>query len=461
MSYTQEGRSADRQKDMFNRARVALERGSADYAIELLTACLELDPASTQCRKYLWAARIQSYRRKGDGALRRAMLGLRNAGRYALASYYLQSDKAAKAMQLADRILDQMPLDLKTVMLFVRSAEILEMREVALQALEIARDQAPTDVPLLKRLGQLYVACEKTAEARKLYDHLVTLVPKDPEVLKAVKDTMAMESMIKGGWVEASEKGGSFRDMIRDTQEAALLEKQAKAVKTVEDADALVHETLARIEAEPGNVNYRKALARLYLDKGHFDEALDTLRQAININPGDPELDQALTSATLRQFDARIAELTQDGNQAEADRVHAERDEYAFHDLEDRVRRYPNELRLRFEWGRALFQRERLDEAIQEFQRSQRSPRQRQQALYYMAMCFRRKKQFDLALDQLKLAASELEAMDDVKKNVLYELGEICETTGNREEAARYFKMIYQADIGFRDIRSKVEGSYL
>ena len=46
-------------KDLFNRGLQALERANYDYAIDMLSSCLELEPGVLQARKYLRVAEIQ------------------------------------------------------------------------------------------------------------------------------------------------------------------------------------------------------------------------------------------------------------------------------------------------------------------------------------------------------------------------------------------------------------------
>jgi tetratricopeptide (TPR) repeat protein len=110
--------------------------------------------------------------------------------------------------------------------------------------------------------------------------------------------------------------------------------------------------------------------------------------------------------------------------------------------------------------GVLLFNDGSINEAIQQFQTSQRSPKHRIASLYHLAVCFKKKKQYDLALRQLEVAETELPVMDDTRKMVLYELGAVCELLGNREKALQWFKQIYQADIGYRDVAGRVEHAY-
>jgi len=107
-----------------------------------------------------------------------------------------------------------------------------------------------------------------------------------------------------------------------------------------------------------------------------------------------------------------------------------------------------------------LFENDYVNEAIQQFQASQRSPKHRTMSLYYLAMCFKAKKQLDLAVEQLQKAGEELYTMDETKKDIIYQLGVISEEMGRRDKAAEYFKQIYAVDIKYRDVAAKVEQGY-
>ena len=50
--------------------------------------------------------------------------------------------------------------------------------------------------------------------------------------------------------------------------------------------------------------------------------------------------------------------------------------------------------------------------------------------------------------------------MDDVKKEIIYELGDCYEKMGKKEEAINEFKLIYAEDIGYRDVADKINAYY-
>ena len=165
-----------------------------------------------------------------------------------------------------------------------------------------------------------------------------------------------------------------------------------------DDADALIAEKLAQIEKEPSNMNFYRALARIYTQNKRFAEAISTLEKAIAINSSDPELDRMLSSTRTADYEYRIEQLKGAGKSEEADELEAEKNQFVFDDLAARVERYPNDLHLHFELGLQYFTYGYYDEAVQHFQLAQKSPKDRLEALYYLAMCFVHKGQTDMGV---------------------------------------------------------------
>ena len=447
-------------KDLFNKGFVALERNNLDYACDMFMAALAICPGLLRARKFLRAAEIRQFKAKKGGKLTHIMSSASGMPAYLKTMGLVKSGKAEKALEAAEGLLRADPLNLRFVLAFAQAAALDEFPEAAVQTLEIARDHYPDDTALLKSLAENYQATGDTKQAQQVYERLYELHPNDPALLKAMKDAMAMDSIQKDGWADNADSGGSFRNMVRDTKEAQLLEQAGKAVKTDKDADALIEDALAKIEAEPDNINYYRNLARLYSQKERVDEAVTTLEKAFELSSGDPEVDAALGRARTQKFDFKIKALSAAGDAEGAAAMEHEKAQFQFEDLQSRVERYPNDLSLRFDLGIMLFQNDYLNEAIQQFQLAQRAAQHRVRALYYLGMCFKSKGQYDMAVQQLEDASKDLTGMDDTKKDIVYELGLIAEAMENGDKAAGYFKEIYQADISYRDVAEKVENVY-
>jgi tetratricopeptide (TPR) repeat protein len=447
-------------RDMFNKGCMAFERGNYDYAIDLLLACVEAVPGFLQARKFLRAAEIKLFQEKKGGALSRMTGGLSSMPAYFAAVATLKAGKAQNALLQAEKLLRNDPLNLKYILLFADAAMAAGLPEAAVQTLEVARETYPDDAAIIENLGHLYTQLDQPKLARETFERLCELRPHDPAAIKALKDATARESMARDGWAKVAASGGSYREILKDTEETQLLEQKAKAVLTEKDVDALINEALGRLQADPDNIGHYRELGRLYSQKKDFDAAVNILTKAVEKNPGDPEIDAALANAKIAGMTAKAEALRAQGKTQEAEAIELERDQFRFDNLNERVRRYPQDLKLRYEFGVMLFENDYINEAIQQLQLAQKGLQQRISALYYLGLCFKAKQQYDLAMEQLKKALAEVGTIDERRKDILYELGQICEITGKQEEAVSYYKQIYQADISYKDVAQKVENAY-
>ena len=242
-------------------------------------------------------------------------------------------------------------------------------------------------------------------------------------------------------------------------------------------------------EPQQGNVDISRRLAILYeqwfevtlADNGSAEKADGYLDDAIwfythtntLLNGGDANIARKQSDLEFRKLDRRIKTL-QDWL-AQVDSFHPEaqpysdelemlrkqRDGSVIETAKKRVADNPTDLQLRYEFGEALMNSGQFTEAIPELQRARQNPNARLKAMNLLGQCFVQKGMLDLAVTQFKTAASEIIAMDSVKKEVLYKLGLAYEKMGKREESLSCFKDIYEADYGYLDVAQRVESSYV
>lgn len=445
---------------LFNKGFAAFERGNLDIAIELLLRCVELSPGFSRARRFLRAAEMQKAKKSPPSALGGRLGDLTSLPAHVKVAALLKAGRADRALVAAEKLLQRNPLSLKSAYLVAQAAEEAGQPAAAVITLEALIETAPEDLELAKQLGIAYMKSEDYAKARDCFVRVSNANPADSEVLRLLKDSEAQNSMKAGGWEEAAGQKDGYRKLIRDEEQAKKLDIQAKAQATVSDAEALIADARAKMAAEPNNINYYRALARLLQQQKRFPEAIEVLEQARSLGSSDPELDRTLTSARVQDFAARIGALRGKGDEAGAAKLEAERDQFVFDDLVARVQRFPNDLRLRYELGVLYCQNEYYDEAIQQLQLAQRSPKERNDALYFLAACFRAKGQNDMALMQLETALEQLPIMDESRKKVLFDLGELYEAAGESEKAFNCYREVYGADIAYRDIGQKMERIY-
>lgn len=443
-------------RELLEKGRAAMERDNLDYAMDMFVSALEIEPRFLQARKFLRLAAIRKFQQKKGGALTHSITSLVGALPMMMAMSKVQK-KPLEALEAMEKILRQDPLNLSFLPNYVKAAEAADMPEAAILTLEAAREFYPQNLMILETLGRLYQKVERMHDARLCYEEIVKLKPNDPKAIKNLKDAAALDTMQRGGWSEAT----SYRDVIKNADEALMLERESKAVKSDKDLDSLIKEMRTRLEREPENINYVRSLADLLVRANRHDEAVQLLQDATTtIARGDPQLERSISTIKEKKFDYEIEQLEAAGQKEAAETKRKEKIVFMLADAADRVKRYPNDLQFRYEYGVLLFENGALNEAIQQFQMAQRNPQRRTRALLYLAACFKQKKQYDIALEQLEKAASELRIMDETKKDILYEMGTVYELVGHRAKAAQCFKEIYAVDIGYRDVAEKVEKVY-
>ncbi|MDX9868157.1 MAG: tetratricopeptide repeat protein [Kiritimatiellia bacterium] len=451
---------AQQAQNFYNKGVAAFERANLEIAIDLLMQCVILAPGFSRARKFLRAAQIAKFRKARKSLVSDKM---RDAGAFLQrlkVTGLMKAGKHEAALIECEKLLATNPLQSENVELAVAVAEAAGHPDAALFTVEAAYENNPDDMTLLRRVADYYMAVGDYDKAREAYLKLNAYKPNDQTIFKLLKDAEARMTMASGGWEENAGQRDGYRNLIANKEQAKKLDMQAKAVVAGSDADALIDEARARIEKEPNNLNFYRALARLYTQNKRFDEAVQTLEAARGVNAADPELDRALTATKISAFESRIEALRTAGDVAAAAAAETEMNQFIFDDLVSRVQRYPNDLKLRFELGLQYYKYEYFDDAIGQLQLAQRSPKERVEALYYLAKCFARKGQRDMAVMQLETANDQLPIMDELKKKVVFDLGVLAEEAGDIEKAFAYYKDVYGADIGFEDIGARMERIY-
>ena len=444
-------------RDLYEKAMAALERGNAGYALDMLKQVIAVEPRFVLARKNLRIAQVKALLATKPNAMTHQMASLKGTFTLMGAQGKLKKDPKA-ALEGAEKLLALDPLNLPFLKFFAQAAEAAEMPELAVQTLEIAKPYYVKDVEFLRLLARLYIATNQPAGAKDCYAAVAELLPNDQIAIKNLKDAAALDTMKAGGWNDTK---SDFRSKLKDKKEAILLEQQAKSVKGDSDVDTLIAERLKDIQREPQNMNFRRALADLYVRAERFDDALRALDEATKAaGRSDPQIERTSSQIKVRKFDAAIAAAKAAGDETAAAAQEQAKAAFLYSDAVDMVKRYPNDLQFRYELGYQYYLRQQYNEAIEEFQLAQRNPQRRTRALYYLALCFREKGQPDIAFEQLQKAASELTLMDETKKDVVYEMGVLTEQMGRQAEAVAFFKEIYSVDIKYRDIAKRIESSY-
>lgn len=447
-------------KNMHSKALAALERNNADIAIDILLRCVEQAPAFSTARRNLRLAEIGRYKARGGAKLLDGITAPLTAafGKVKINSL-LKAGKKEEALMEAEKLLLDNPLHLSLVELFAATAIEAGYPQDGLMTMELAREHTTgNNLKITEKLGRFYYKVKNYRKARECLAIVHRAHPNNGEIRQMLKDSEALETL-DSGWTEAAESG-NYRDVLANKDEAVKLEQQSKMVKTASDADAIINDARKKIEAEPNNVNYYISLSNLFMQQKRYQEAIEIIDAAREVVGADPELDRRYSGAKIAKFDADIEAAKASSGEEAAAAIKAERDQYVFDDIQERVGRYPNDQHLRYELAMQYFKRDQIDEAIQQFQISQKNPKDKVSSLYHLAICFRKKGLHDLAVSQLEEAMELIPSMTAEKMDIYYLLGEIALEEERYDDAATCFKEIYKVNVGYRDVAKHIENIY-
>ena len=451
---------------LFTKANEAVQRENLDYAITLFNQVLEKEPGFFECRKALRAAQFQKCGGRG-GFFKKMWSGAGSSPQVAKAKMAL-SKNPAEAMAIAEQILNGDPNSSAAHRIIVEAATTLELPHTAVLSYETLSNNSPKDRDLAIAFARALAEAGDVSEGEhnrgeQILMDLLRETPNDGELNQALKDLSARKTLDQGGYAALESGQGSYRDILKDKQQAVSLEQEKRVVKTEDVAERLIGEYEARLQTEPNNLKLVRQLAELYAQKKQFARSLALYDRVKNSEMGnDPSLERSIADTIVRRFDYQLEQLdpaAPDYTEQSA-KLQAEKLNFQVTECQKRVEKYPTDLAIRFEMGQFYFQTGKITEAIQEFQKAKNNPHKSLAAMNYLAQCYAKRKMFDLAARTLQSAIKEKIVFDDEKKELVYNLGCVLENMGKKEEAIEQLKLIYEMDIGYKDVAAKVDAFY-
>ena len=451
-----------RHQKLVENARVALERGNLDYALEVTAQVLKVQPGCLPVRKLQRVAQLRQAKGKG-GFMAKMSSGLSNA------PFMFGGGKKdpAKLLESVDVLLAKDPTNVQALKLLAEAAGGLALPETVAFALDAIRELEPDNRANLLALGEAWLAAGKATEALKIADEILAARPVDADAQSLMRKASVAQTVVKNKWDSQT----NYREKLRDEQQAISLEQSSKVVTGDAMTQRLIDEGLARVAKEPLNLNHYRTLAQLYKQAGDLEDALVWVRKArqqpagggdASLEKQESELSASVIAKRVELAEAAAVAAPGDAAaQAKLAAARAELTEFKLRDAKHYIERYPNDYTARHGLALLLLEAGQTDAAIAQFQQAQKGPQVRVASLIGLARCFKAKKLFDLAVAQLNTAKTELgTTMDDTKKDVIYELGTCLELMGKPDLAIVEFKAIYSEDIGFRDVADKINAFY-
>lgn len=442
----------------------AIELRNFGYAISLLQEILKKEPEFLTGRQLLRRAEVTKSKsaKKSFFSISTAPIGVMKAQRE------IKKDPK-RAIEMLEEVLEGEPYNRQANLLLKEAALVAGWSEIGVFALKTLLEENVRDVKVLHELGRLYHDLGDHENEVEVYNQITAIDPLDAQSLRLGKDASARASMKRGGWTQAE----SYRDLIKDKDEAISLEQQSRIRLTGEALDQQIAETYARHRAEPENLDFARRLGALSEQKDDLESAIRWYQYAADLATGaDTGLLRKISDLKIKCLEREIAAHQEFlSTHSAQDEVYAEkagqlraakvsRAEILIADAQERVARNPTDLQLRFELGENFFNAGRFRDAVPELQRARQNPHARLKAMNVLGCCYGELGMLDLAMKQLEEASQEISSMDAMKKEIVYNLGLVYQRMGDPEKALACMKQIYEVDYGYRDVAGRVESSY-
>ena len=448
------------QKQIEN-SQIALQRGNLDYVLDVTTQVLKSAPGCLPVRRLQRVAQLRQLGGKNK-------LFAKAFGSVTQAGFLFGGGKKdpAKALETAEKMLASDPTSVPALKLLAEAAAGLDMPDTVAFAWEAIHELNPSDREALLNFGEACLVAKRPKDALRAADELLKIRPQDGDALALMRKSAIAQTTEKGNW----EDKGSFRDKLKDEAQANLLEQASKVVTSEEMTQKLIEEAVQRLKAQPDNLNHYRSIVDGYKKLGKLDEALDYVQKARALPAGaadttlakqESDLKTAILEKRIQDLETQVA-AAPDNAELQATLAKAKHDfaETQLVEAKAYAERYPNDYAARFTLGNLYFEAGDYQNAIANYQQAQKNPKVRLAAITGMGKALKARKMFDLAIAQFQTAKSELPQMDELKKDVIYELAMCYEGMGKKNEAIAEYKIIYSEDIGFRDVADKINAFY-
>ena len=432
----------------------AMQAGNWDMATQMFSQCVKLVPHNLTYRQLLRNCTKKKYNDNGKGAGtlgKTKLISLRGKVKKAK-----QKEEWEEASQIAEEGLLLNPWDVQLNVDIAESNRKLDRGEVARFAYLEAVKAAPKDKDIHIAFAELLEERKEYGEAFKIWERIAKIDPKDMEVNRKLAALAAQQTTHVGGYDDAEGSSGVAKD-----KEFARGGQSSRG-KASETETALRH----AVRREPEDVEHYIKLAAHLKQSKKFEDAYETLKQALDVSGGDPGVREQLEDAELRLMKYNVDLAKENANQTEdpedRKRVAELSVEYRTRRIEilsAREERHPQNMNVKIELAELVMQLQDWSRAIPLLQKSSQDPRLKTRALVMLGKCFMYDKKMPLAKGQFERAVPDLnpETHPDTYKEAHYLLARACEETGDSDKAMHHYGEVLVIDYDYKDARERLE----
>ena len=440
-------------KSAYNKALAVLNQNNVDYAITLFKEIVQFDPGFLDARAKLREAERLHFAKMN--AVAKALAAVKSVG-FISKGNMLKAKKPKEAMDQAEEALALNLFNPAALTLLADAAKKLNAMFICVEAYEIIVEKDDKNEANVVKLGDFYKADGQGIKYLTIRQKLADKYPGDLEKLALLREAAALASMEKGKWGEG-EKSDFTKNLNKGNKDQG-----DRIIRADDDIREMIEKYSKEIAEGSESIDTRRRLAELYVRASEFEKAIEAYNWIVNkMGTLDPAIDKAIEKCNTAISKQKVEKMIAEGRpQEEIDAEKKANYDYRMERFHERIRLYPNDLQIRFEYAELLWEGGAVDDALEQFQIAQRNPQHRLIAIVYLGRCFAAKNQFDMAIEQFNRALEDMPTMNLDKMFTLYHLGITFDKMGKKKEALDCFKQIYAVDIKYLDVAERINKYY-
>ncbi len=297
---------------------------------------------------------------------------------------------------------------------------------------QLVREKA--DAKTWERLAEGYEGAEAWKKALGIYRKLNAESPRPHYEAKIAEAEMQMAS--------GSGAKSSYRDLIRDEEEAKKLEESGRLPKSEEDYLKRAREKEEELEAAATHQQKVRILAEIakdYSRAGDAGHARENYEEVLKLDPNNSHAAEELLRIDMAAAKER-----------------GEAIEIGISGYEKLLAIEPTNPEYNLEVGKLRLEAEDCDRAILAFQKAGRHPNFKRKARSGLARCFSRQGLHALAAKEYEEMLSDTGLEEAERMGVTYALADCHYHMGGFPRAFELFGEVYRRRADFEDVRNRV-----
>jgi tetratricopeptide (TPR) repeat protein len=451
-------------RSIYSKGVEAADKNSHDYAIDLLKTAVIMEPGFLPAREKLRSLEKKRLLLKSKKTLFKS---LKIKKLVKIGQLDLVRKKYKDAYASAEEALAIDIKNLSALNLLAEVAETIEAPFIVIETYELAQELYPENPEVLRKLANAYRDNKMGAMELKIRKKLIKMFPNDLQAKSELRSASAAAILEKH---DLENIDTSYVEKLKNIDEAHVLEQKERIVHNIDDVQSLINKYEDDLLNNPNSVGILRKLGELYQKGGLHSKAFEYFKRLSEVNKTfDITINRSMEKSELALIENEINDLskTLEENPAKTTELTEKitilkqqfnniREIYAL----KRVKLYPNNLLLRFSLALIFWEKKEFDSAIEQFQLSQTNLQYHIPSLLFLGRCFLCKKQFDIAIEQLKKVVDELSTMTEQKIEALYYLGIAYENINDSLNAMDSFKQVYSVQSTYKDISARVQKYY-